>query len=123
MVSTIQNWFLLYQVQVAASDSVGGLVTFGDSITDGTRSKPDTNSRWPDHLVRRMLSQPTPLRMGVMNQGIAGNRVLSEAAYAIGINAGTLRAQRARSAGRHPRHRLGGNQRFPSGAAEPDTDG
>ena len=87
MVSTIQNWFLIYQVQVAASDSVGGLVTFGDSITDGTRSKPDTNSRWPDHLVRRMLSQPTPLRMGVMNQGIAGNRVLSEAAYTIGINA------------------------------------
>jgi lysophospholipase L1-like esterase len=85
--STTQNWFVLYRVEVAAPASVGGLVTFGDSITDGTRSTPDTNNRWPDHLVRRMLSQPTPLQLGLMNAGIAGNRVLSDAAYQSGINA------------------------------------
>jgi lysophospholipase L1-like esterase len=85
--ATTQNWFVIHRVEVMAPASVGGLVTFGDSITDGTRSTPNTNSRWPDHLVRRMLSQPTPLRIGVMNAGIAGNRVLSDAAYQSGINA------------------------------------
>ena len=66
---------------------MGGLVTFGDSITDGTRSTPDRNNRWPDQLVRRMLSQATPIRMGVMNAAIAGNRVLNEGAFQAGINA------------------------------------
>ena len=87
VVATTPNWFFVYRVEVMAPESVGGLVTFGDSITDGTRSTPDTNSRWPDHLVRRMLSRATPLRMGVMNAGIAGNRVLSDGAFNAGINA------------------------------------
>jgi lysophospholipase L1-like esterase len=34
-----------------------------------------------------MLSQSTPLRIGLMNAGIAGNRVLSNAAFAVGVNA------------------------------------
>lgn len=83
---TTQNWFVLHRVDVLAPASVGGLVAFGDSITDGTRSTPDTNNRWPDHLVRRMLAQP-PIRMGVMNAAIAGNRVLSNGAFQAGINA------------------------------------
>jgi len=85
--ATTQSWFIVHRVEVAAPSSVGGLVTFGDSITDGTRSTPDTNNRWPDQLARRMLSQAPPLRMGVMNAGIAGNRVLSDAAFTAGINA------------------------------------
>jgi lysophospholipase L1-like esterase len=86
-VATVQNWFVISRVEVQAPGSVGGLVTFGDSITDGTRSTPDTNNRWPDQLVRRMLSQVPPLRMGVMNAAIAGNRVLSEGAFQQGVNA------------------------------------
>ena len=86
-VVTVQNWFVIYRVEVQAPGAVGGLVTFGDSITDGTRSTPDTNSRWPDQLVMRMLSQGPPLRMGVMNAAIAGNRVLSEGAFQAGVNA------------------------------------
>ncbi|MQA30026.1 MAG: SGNH/GDSL hydrolase family protein [Luteitalea sp.] len=85
--ATTQNWFILNRVEVTAPESVGGLVTYGDSITDGTRSTPNTNNRWPDHLVRRMLSQADPIRMGLMNAGIAGNRVLSNGAYNAGINA------------------------------------
>jgi lysophospholipase L1-like esterase len=34
-----------------------------------------------------MLAGPTPLRMAVMNAGIAGNRVLSDGAFQAGINA------------------------------------
>ncbi len=86
-VATMQNWFVIFRVEVQAPESVGGLVTFGDSITDGTRSSPDTNNRWPDQLVRRMFSQASPVKIGLMNAGIAGNRVLSEGAYQAGINA------------------------------------
>lgn len=85
--STVQNWFIVHRVEVPAPASVKGLVAFGDSITDGTRSTPDGNNRWPDQFERRLLSQTPPMRMAVMNAGIAGNRVLSEGAYAVGINA------------------------------------
>jgi lysophospholipase L1-like esterase len=85
--ATVRNWFVIYRVEVQTPGSVGGLVTFGDSITDGARSTPDTNSRWPDQLVIRMLSQVPPLRMGMMNAAIGGNRVLSEGAFQAGVNA------------------------------------
>ena len=48
------------------------------------RSTPDTNNRWPDQLARRLLSQR--LKMGVLNAGIAGNRVLSEASVPAGFD-------------------------------------
>jgi lysophospholipase L1-like esterase len=86
-VATIRNWFLLSRVEVEAAGTAGAIVAFGDSITDGTASTPDTNSRWPDVLARRLLAAPTPLEMGILNAGIGGNRVLSEAAYGSGINA------------------------------------
>ena len=86
-VATVRNWFLLSRVEVDAPDAAGVIVAFGDSITDGAASTPDTNSRWPDVLARRLLASPTPLKMGVLNAGIGGNRVLSEGAYGAGINA------------------------------------
>src|SRR5262249_47034383 len=85
--SKVQNWFLLHRIEVSAAASVGGLVVFGDSITDGTRSTPDTNSRWPDQLARRLMAANSPTKMGVMNGAIAGNRVLGDANYQSGINA------------------------------------
>jgi lysophospholipase L1-like esterase len=86
-VATIRNWFLLARVEVDAAGTAGAVVAFGDSITDGTASTPDTNSRWPDVLARRLLASPTPLKLGILNAGIGGNRVLSEAAYGSGLNA------------------------------------
>jgi lysophospholipase L1-like esterase len=73
----IQSWFLLSRVDVVTPDAVGAVVAFGDSITDGFRSTSDTNNRWPDHLARRLSAQG--LKMGVLNAGIGGNRVVSEA--------------------------------------------
>ena len=70
-----RSWFLLSRVEVAAAPRAGGIVAFGDSITDGARSTPDTNNRWPDHLAGRLAAQRA---IRVMNVGIAGNRVLSE---------------------------------------------
>ena len=85
-VGKIQNWFLLSRVEVSAPDAAGAVVAFGDSITDGTRSTPDTNSRWPDVLAKRLLSQSPPVKMGILNAAIAGNRVLSEAALPAGVD-------------------------------------
>jgi lysophospholipase L1-like esterase len=83
-VSTTLSWFLLSRVDVVAPDASGAVVAFGDSITDGARSTPDTNNRWPDHLARRLLAQG--IKMGVANAGIGGNRVLAEAAVPPGID-------------------------------------
>ena len=83
-VGRTQSWFLLSRVDVAAADSVGAVVAFGDSITDGARSTADTNNRWPDHLAKRLLGQG--IKMGVLNAGIGGNRVLGEAAVPPGAD-------------------------------------
>ena len=83
-----RSWFLLSRVEVAAAARAGAIAAFGDSITDGTRSTPDTNNRWPDHLARRLASQGGGFAM--MNVAIAGNRVLSEGVAPVGFggNAG-----------------------------------
>jgi len=86
-VSTTRSWFLLSRVEVDAADARGVIVAFGDSITDGSASTPDTNSRWPDVLARRLLNAATPNRLAVVNAGIGGNRLLSEGAFNAGINA------------------------------------
>jgi lysophospholipase L1-like esterase len=87
VVATTTSWFLLSRVEVMAPESVGAVVAFGDSITDGSRSTVDTNNRWPNHLARRLLAQPGTARIAVLNAGIGGNRVLTEGAYNAGINA------------------------------------
>ncbi|MFC0253965.1 SGNH/GDSL hydrolase family protein [Massilia consociata] len=76
---TITIWPFLTAVEV---DSAGpAIVTLGNSITDGTRSTPDTNNRWPDWLARRLQTERDPVlginaRFGVVNRGISGNRLL-----------------------------------------------
>jgi lysophospholipase L1-like esterase len=74
--TTIASWLFLGRVEVAAAPQVGSVVAFGDSITDGAVSTPDTNNRWPDHLARRLMAER--VRMGVLNEGISGNRVLND---------------------------------------------
>jgi lysophospholipase L1-like esterase len=103
VVAKIQNWFLLSRVEVAAPDAAGAIVAFGDSITDGTRSTPDTNSRWPDHLARRLLRQG--LKVGVLNAAIAGNRILSEPDVPPGIDVRAV-AQGVNALARFERHAL-----------------
>jgi lysophospholipase L1-like esterase len=66
---------------------VGAVVAFGDSITDGARSTPDTNNRYPDQLARRLNAAGSPATLAVLNAGIGGNRVLSNGAYSSGPNA------------------------------------
>ena len=76
--TTTPSWFFVSRVEVAAPAQTGAIVTFGDSITDGSGSTPDTNNRWPDHLARRLMAAGG--KIGVLNLGIDGNRVLNEIA-------------------------------------------
>jgi lysophospholipase L1-like esterase len=80
---TILSWPFLTEVDVTGNGAA--IVTLGDSITDGTRSTPDTNNRWPDWLARRLQTVRDPVaglnsRLGVVNRGISGNRLLSNPA-------------------------------------------
>ena len=123
VVAKIQSWFLLSRVEVMAPEAVGAVVTFGDSITDGTRSTPDTNSRWPDHLARRLTAQAGDSKMGVLNAGIAGNRVLIEGAFdARRQCVGAVRVRRFVAARRDAHHRDGRHQRHRQRAPESDAD-
>ena len=76
--STVQSWFFLSRVEVSTRTAPGAVVTIGDSITDGSASTPDTNSRWPDFLAERLVAAKGDAALGVLNVGIAGNRVLSD---------------------------------------------
>jgi lysophospholipase L1-like esterase len=82
-----RSWYLLSRLEVSAPAQTSAIVTFGDSITDGTRSTVDTNSRWPDELVRRLNAQKGGSRFAVLNEGIAGNQVLGDGAPGAGVNA------------------------------------
>ena len=76
--STRLSWLFLTAVDVRGGPTrIGGAVaTLGDSITDGTASTNNTNRRWPDVLARRIATRSN-IPMGVLNLGIAGNRVIT----------------------------------------------
>lgn len=72
---TSQSSYFLSAVLVEADEDCRSIVCFGDSITDGTASTVDANSRWPDHLARRLAAAGKLGRLSVVNQGLDGNRL------------------------------------------------
>ena len=72
--ATFTNRAFISAVEVTRADP-RTIVTFGDSITDGTASTPNANRRWPDVLAERLAAAGAP--RGISNQAIAGNRVLA----------------------------------------------
>src|SRR5215472_12100471 len=78
VVDRFANRFFLTGVMVEPGSPVRAIITFGDSITDGTASTVNANGRWPDVLARRL--KEAGVSVAVQNQGIAGNRVLSDGA-------------------------------------------
>jgi lysophospholipase L1-like esterase len=75
-IELISNRLFLTDVEVEAS--ARAVVTFGDSITDGYQSTPNANRRWPDVLASRLHA--VPASVGVINEGISGNRILNDGA-------------------------------------------
>jgi lysophospholipase L1-like esterase len=76
--STTLARFWLAGVDVVASKRTGAIVALGESITDGSQSTVDANTRWTDQLALRLLAQPGNRAMGVLNEGIAGGRLLHD---------------------------------------------
>ena len=76
--ATTESYYWLAGVDVLAPASAGTIVAFGDSITDGDQSTPDTNRMWPALLAARLQAQATTRGVGVVNAGIAGNRLLGD---------------------------------------------
>ena len=76
----LKQWRFLKSIEVSSEAGDGSIVTLGDSITDGTHSTPDTDRRWPDVLARRLQTSEAYRGLGVLNEGIGGNRILHDGA-------------------------------------------
>ena len=74
---TTENWYFLSAIEMLSSANTGGIVCFGDSLTEGNLSSLDAYSRWPDQLARRLIARGGR-SFGIMNQGIGGNRILHD---------------------------------------------
>lgn len=83
------NWRYLTAVDVRNKTTPGSIVVIGDSLAAGSGSTTDANNRWPDLLSDRLRG-----RYGIVNQGIAGNRLLTDGPTALGGPSGTSRFER-----------------------------
>ena len=114
-----ESYYWLAGVDVLARAGAGTLVTFGDSITDGDQSTPDTSRMWPAVLATRLQASAATRNIGVVNAGISGNRVLGD------NNSGvvTFPSARVECAGRQVDHRHGGDQRHLRGDPRESSGG
>ncbi|WP_406393898.1 SGNH/GDSL hydrolase family protein [Streptomyces sp. NBC_00887] len=98
--ATIDRWYFLTGVSVSTGRSArsSAVVAFGDSITDGAGTGVDANRRWPDFLAGRLNAAYGPHAVGVLNQGISGNRLLHDPNPPAGSAAENFAAYFGRSA-------------------------
>jgi len=75
-VATTKSRLFLSRVMTTAAPESKAIVMFGDSITDGFCSTPDTNNRWPDHVAERLQAEGHP-DTAVVNEAYSGDRVLT----------------------------------------------
>jgi lysophospholipase L1-like esterase len=69
---------LVSAVLVPAQPSQRLVAAFGDSVTDGDGSTMEADHNWPSDLTRRLAQTPEGLKVAVVNEGIVGNRLLSD---------------------------------------------
>ncbi len=81
---TTSSYSFLVNLDVQGSASTGALVALGASITDGYASAQDANHRWPNYLAIRLAN--AGLAVGVLNQGINGNRLLVDGSGQSALN-------------------------------------
>lgn len=76
----ISSFLFLKDVEVNAGRHSKAVVCFGDSITDGVGSTPDTNRRYPDQFSGLLSITTHEIDVAVLNAGISGNRILQDGA-------------------------------------------
>ena len=72
-------WRYVTAVDVWSGTAKGTVVALGDSITDGVTSTVGADHRWPDYLAERLRASTGGPQLGVLDEGISGNRLLSDA--------------------------------------------
>jgi lysophospholipase L1-like esterase len=82
--ATTGSYYFLVNLDVQNTGSLGAVATLGASITDGVASSQDSNRRWPNDLAARLVNSGRTV--GVLNQGISGNRLLSDGAGQSALN-------------------------------------
>jgi len=74
----VDHWYQVSAIDVQAAGPAGSIAVLGDSITDGHGAKTNGNDRWTDVLAARLQASPGTRGLGVSNQGIGGNHLLTD---------------------------------------------
>ena len=74
----VDHWYQIAAIDVATPQNAAAIVALGDSITDGHGATTNGNDRWTDAFAARLQSSPTTHNIGVSNQGIGGNHLLTD---------------------------------------------
>jgi lysophospholipase L1-like esterase len=75
---TVEHWYQISGVDVMGPADAASVVVLGDSITDGHGSTTNGNDRWTDVLAERLQGSATTRDIGVLNEGIGGNHLLTD---------------------------------------------
>ena len=74
----MDHWYQVTAIDVQAVGDAAAVVALGDSITDGHGATTNGNDRWTDALAARLQSEQATREIGVSNQGIGGNHLLTD---------------------------------------------
>ena len=74
----VDHWYQVSEVDVLAAPGAASVVALGDSITDGHGATTNGNDRWTDVLSARLQASAGTQNIGVSNQGIGGNHLLTD---------------------------------------------
>jgi lysophospholipase L1-like esterase len=74
----VDHWVQISEIDVLAQPGAATVVALGDSITDGHGATTNGNDRWTDVLAARLQASPKTRGIGVANEGIGGNHLLTD---------------------------------------------
>jgi lysophospholipase L1-like esterase len=74
----VDHWYQVSQIDVLAPQDSASIIALGDSITDGHGATTNGNDRWTDVLAARLQASSATRDIGVSNQGIGGNHLLTD---------------------------------------------
>jgi len=74
----VDHWYQVSAIDVETAPGAAAIAALGDSITDGHGATTNGNDRWTDALAARLQASPASRNIGVSNQGIGGNHLLTD---------------------------------------------
>ena len=74
----VDHWYQLSEIDVLAAPGAAVVVALGDSITNGHGATTNGNDRWTDVLAQRLQGSSATQNIGISNQGIGGNHLLTD---------------------------------------------